>query len=212
MVFSQLENILSDLENTKEVQEGRQFPYLPYVFVGNQSVSFIIPVDGEKDRFVISQGRTLTAITWDGVSDAVTNVEKLGEVEDIPETIDNQINDAKADPSGRLWFGTIKMAPIVKGDSPPKTAALYSFGPNKVIRKQVSGISISNGLAFNEALKKAYYIDSTDTRVYQFDFDVKNGTICKSKCIVHYRPQSRNLLSYLKDFILLWFISTGCNN
>lgn len=148
-------------------------------FAGNNTVSFIIPAEGKKDRFVISQGRSLTAVTWDGISDKVTDVEKLGEVEDAPDTIDNQINDAKADPTGRLWFGTLKLAPIRKGGTLERKSALYSFESNKAIKKHVSEISISNGLAFNTELKKLYYIDSPDGKVYQFDFDISNGTISK---------------------------------
>lgn len=107
-----------------------------FTFAGNQIVSFIIPIEGNENRFLIAQGRSLIAVTWDGISDKVTDVEKVGEVEDAPETIDNQINDAKADRTGRLWFGTLKMEPIIRGDFTERHGALYSFGPNRAIKKQ----------------------------------------------------------------------------
>ncbi|KAJ8967887.1 hypothetical protein NQ314_002592 [Rhamnusium bicolor] len=67
-----------------------------------KNVSFIIPVQGKNDQFVISTDREITLITWDGESEEVSNLQKLYEVD---ENIETAINDGKCDPSGRLWAG-----------------------------------------------------------------------------------------------------------
>ncbi|XP_023312824.1 regucalcin-like [Anoplophora glabripennis] len=75
--------------------------------IGTNHVSLIIPVRGEKDKFLISIGRELAIVTWDGESEKVSNVRKLFEVDNDPNTIDNRFNDGKCDPSGRLWAGNV---------------------------------------------------------------------------------------------------------
>lgn len=44
-------------------------------------------------------------MTWDGESEKVSNVEKLYEVDNTLNTLDNRFNDGKCDSSGRLWAG-----------------------------------------------------------------------------------------------------------
>ena len=68
------------------------------------TVSLIIPIQGEKDKFVITVGRNVAIMTWDGVSSTPSDVKIVSTVHD--EKKDNRFNDGKADPTGRLWAGT----------------------------------------------------------------------------------------------------------
>lgn len=70
------------------------------------NVSFIIPVEGQKNQFVISRGKQIALISWDGESETVTILKTLYEVDD--QYPGNVFNDGKCDPSGRLWTGDIK--------------------------------------------------------------------------------------------------------
>lgn len=54
--------------------------------------------------------------------------------------------------------------------------SLYSYSGGK-FTKHVHPVSISNGLAWNVELKKFYYIDSLQRRVFQYDYDIEKGTI-----------------------------------
>lgn len=140
--------------------------------------SIIIPVEGEADTFVVTIDRKLVKITWDGVSDKILNVNVLGEVENEPETKNNRFNDGKADPTGRLWVGTLteEVEPL---KFPKANGNLYSYQSGKGFKQHVGGISISNGLAWNRDLKKFYYIDTLTFQDSEFDYDEVNGTICK---------------------------------
>lgn len=65
----------------------------------------VVPVDGTTDKFLVSIGRKLVVVTWDGIAPKVSHTELLIEVENKQGYFDNRFNDGKADPSGRLWAG-----------------------------------------------------------------------------------------------------------
>lgn len=73
-------------------------------------MSFIIPVEGQKDQFVISRGKQIALISWDGESDSISIIKTLYEVDE--QYPGNVFNDGKCDPSGRLWAGEHKISEI----------------------------------------------------------------------------------------------------
>lgn len=142
-----------------------------------EMVTFIIPIEGQKNKFAAGTGKHLSAISWDGISKKVTNIEKLAEVDTGPETAKNRINDAKADPRGRIFFGTMGHE-TEPGICEPNKGSVYSFYQGKLC-KLVGGMTVSNGLAWNETLKKFYFVDSAVRKIYQFDYNPDTGEICK---------------------------------
>ncbi|EFA03134.2 regucalcin [Tribolium castaneum] len=137
--------------------------------VAPKTASFIIPVEGAKDQFVISLNNELVIILWDGESDSAKIVEKLA-------SVDNKFNDAKCDSTGRLWAGGHTLNESDFMNSGP-LGHLFSLDSNKQLKKCLDKIRVANGLAFNDKVKKMYYIDSLAGTVDWFDFDVNSGTI-----------------------------------
>ncbi|CAH1118002.1 unnamed protein product [Phaedon cochleariae] len=155
--------------------------YTKAVIDTNKNVSLIIPVRGEKNKFVVTIGRQLVLIDWDGVSKNVSIIKILYEVENDPDSLDNRINDGKCDPSGRIWAGT--MGPERElGHFENEKGSLYTF-QNGQVKKHLGKIGISNGLAWNAELKKMYYNDTLKGSIYQYDFDIEKGTIGNGKPI-----------------------------
>lgn len=161
-------------------------------FVGPHQVSFIIPIEGKTNQFVISQQKELTRIFWDGTDEGLVEIEILAEVENSLGTLKNRFNVGKCDPLGRLWagkylslsnflneiLGTIstvpeKPYPLVY---PPK-GTLYCLCPEKRIKGHLNNIRVSNGIAFDAYLRKMYHIDSGNGAVNQYDFDLDKGAI-----------------------------------
>lgn len=65
--------------------------------------TFIIPVEGRAQHFVVGVGRKVVEIQWDGSQGGARVLRTVAEVDlDNP---DNRFNDAKADPRGRLFAG-----------------------------------------------------------------------------------------------------------
>ena len=83
----------------------------------------------------------------------------------------NRFNDGKCDPAGRLLAGTIDMAEREANGS------LYSLTPDKQLTKLLSGIRISNGLAWSPDYETLYYIDTPTREVKAFDYDLQTGQV-----------------------------------
>ena len=91
----------------------------------------------------------------------------------------NRFNDAKCDPAGRLWAGTMMM------EKPRKAiGSLYCLDTTLKLSKKLDGISISNGLAWNKANDRMYYIDTMQQKVQSFLFDLENGNIEKESDVL----------------------------
>jgi sugar lactone lactonase YvrE len=71
-------------------------------------VSFVIPLEGSKDKFVIAVGRNIAIMTWDGESSIPADLKYVCAVDNEKEVQNNRLNDGKADPTGRLWTGMIQ--------------------------------------------------------------------------------------------------------
>nr|CAD7455141.1 unnamed protein product [Timema tahoe] len=140
-------------------------------------VSLVVPIKGKKEQFVISVGRNIAILTWDGKSTAPTKVETLCSVDSDEDKIRNRFNDGKVDPTGRLWAGTMgpesKPAEVELGKG-----SLFSFSKDlKTPTTHLTNISIANGLAWPHDRKTMYYIDSLDLSVDALDYDKTTGKI-----------------------------------
>ncbi len=120
-------------------------------------------------------------------------------------------NDAKIDPAGRLWFGS-----VVEGNEHPHGGNLYSFespalrsdaipdcnfgGADTVsagdsdaistssnnagiLKKKWLGTKLSNGMAWNKAADKFYFSDSVEKSVFVFDYNKESGDISNRRVL-----------------------------
>ncbi len=87
----------------------------------------------------------------------------------------NRFNDGKCDPRGRLWAGTMEC------EEKSRTGALYNLDRELRVRRWLTGIGCSNGLAWTDDEKTMYYVDSPTRRVVAFDFDADEGSIANPR-------------------------------
>lgn len=71
---------------------------------------------------------------------------------------DLKFNDGKCDPSGAFWAGTMS-------HSTDGTAALYRLGPDHSVAPALTGLTISNGLAWTPDGSTLYHADTPTGRI-----------------------------------------------
>ncbi len=86
-------------------------------------------------------------------------------------------NDAKADPAGRLWFGS-----IVNDDEHPAGGNLFCLDKGTISCRQAD-TKIANGMAWSSDCKKFYFSDSLCHAVFVYDYDFDSGNISNRKVL-----------------------------
>jgi sugar lactone lactonase YvrE len=89
----------------------------------------------------------------------------------------NRCNDAKCDPSGRIWVGTMHTEAL------PGKGALYVY--DGTCRKVLDGRTVSNGLGWSPDGRVMYYIDSYDYAVLAYDFDPFTCNLTNGRVVVN---------------------------
>jgi sugar lactone lactonase YvrE len=91
---------------------------------------------------------------------------------------DNRFNDGKCDARGRFWAGTMN----TRGQ--PNRGSLYCLYPDLRLRTLVTGVGISNGIAWSSDQKTMYYIDTPTREVAAFDFDADTGDLSGRRVVI----------------------------
>lgn len=99
----------------------------------------------------------------------------------------NRMNDAKCDPSGRFWGGTIAT------DLAAGAGTLYRLDRDCTAHAVVGGLWVSNGLGWSPDGRTMYLIDSFAYGLDAFDFDAASGTLARRRRLVDV-PASEGLL------------------
>ncbi|XP_072169887.1 regucalcin-like [Diadema setosum] len=166
---------------------------LLYVDIYGQTIHRYDPTSSQADKVNIGEtvgavvttrsGRTLAAAKHRiGFVDWKTGgVETIVEVEEDKPT--TKFNDAKCDPMGRFWAGTMGMEDTSKGPgaTDKKQGSLYCLYPDRTIINRVQNVDISNGLAWTADRKTMYYVDSLTFGVDAFDYNIETGDIANRR-------------------------------
>jgi sugar lactone lactonase YvrE len=104
---------------------------------------------------------TLTLLRADGAVESVRPLVAPGS--------DLVLNDAECDARGVLWFGTVGSA--------PRAGALLRLEPGGDPEVVVSGVSMSNGIAWSPDGATLYHVDSASGTVDAFACDPAGGAL-----------------------------------
>ncbi|GAF21213.1 LOW QUALITY PROTEIN: gluconolactonase [Bacillus sp. JCM 19047] len=116
-----------------------------------------------------------------------------------------RFNDAKCDPSGRLWAGTMAF------DGQSTIGKLVVFDENEAIEEKRDGLTISNGMAWDEQ-KHLFYHNETvtsETAVFSYDPDDTRKITRVGTVPIHYdeyggAPDGMTIDSEGKLWVALW--------
>lgn len=92
---------------------------------------------------------------------------------------DVRFNDAKCDPLGRAFAGTMPY------DSQAGRGALFRLDDGPTATTILSETTLSNGLGWNPAGDTMYFVDSGSRQLRSFDFDLATGSLTNGRPFVH---------------------------
>ncbi|HVK21820.1 MAG TPA: SMP-30/gluconolactonase/LRE family protein [Actinokineospora sp.] len=118
-------------------------------------------------------GSTLTELRRGGYANP------LGPVFTGPSGV--RFNDAKCDPLGRLWAGTMH-------GSLPGQGVLYRVDLDGSVAPIRTGVGISNGLGWSPDGSRMYYVDTADRTLEVHDYDLASGEPTDGRVLVDFEP------------------------
>ncbi|XP_065221323.1 regucalcin-like isoform X2 [Planococcus citri] len=148
-------------------------------------VTFIVPIEGAEDTFLIGYGGELATVEWNGVSNTTKNFKTLRVLEENYPAV--RLNDGKVSPSGVIFAGSMGEK-LKDGQFPPKSGNLFAYDPStSTTKKLLSGLGIANGLTWSLDESIFYFIDSLSGQVKGYDYDSKNITLSNERVIFDFR-------------------------
>ncbi|MGI9505878.1 MAG: SMP-30/gluconolactonase/LRE family protein, partial [Geminicoccaceae bacterium] len=83
----------------------------------------------------------------------------------------NRLNDAKVDPSGAIWVGSMRL------DASKPSGGLYRISPTGEVMRADGGITVSNGMDWSPDQRTFYFVDTVPGKIYAYDVDPSLGAI-----------------------------------
>lgn len=156
-----------------DIPPGRLFKYNPasgqheqcFDLQGESVGGFTIQEDG---ALLLFMAKGAIKIWRDGEFETV--------VENIPGEENSRFNDVIADPSGRVFCGTMP--------SPDKLGKLYLLDHDGTITQVLDKIRCSNGIGFTPDRKHMYYTDSGAKTIYLFDYNANDSALSNQRVFV----------------------------
>ncbi len=99
-----------------------------------------------------------------------------------PRLSGNRFNDGKCDPAGRFLAGSMD------NNEKEASGSLYSLDREGALKTLLSGLRISNGLAWSPDAHTFYHIDTPTRQVMAFDYDLERGGISRARLAVSVPP------------------------
>jgi len=146
--------------------------------VGPGLVSIIIPYRAEPGSFIVTNANKVLKLNWETSESTLlaTVAPELNGQE--------RFNDAKCDPMGRLFIGTVLENP--GGGPVAEGGSLYRLESDGNFTKLSTGFTISNGMSWSNdpESKKFYFNDSEGRKIYSFDYCIQTGNISNKTLMI----------------------------
>ena len=90
----------------------------------------------------------------------------------------NRFNDAKCDPAGRLWAGTMD------DDEVAASGRLYRIDDLQTLRCIKDNVNLSNGLGWSPDGRTMYFVETLRGVIWAYDYDLAQGAATNERVFV----------------------------
>jgi D-xylonolactonase len=126
----------------------------------------------ERPGFIVGLAHAIVEVTLDPF-----NLVKRCEIETGKPG--NRLNDAKVDPQGRVWFGTMH------DREQENSGAFYRLDPDFSVHQVDGGYIVANGPAFSPDGSIVYHTDSSAREIYRLDVR-PDGSLANKRVLVRF--------------------------
>jgi len=119
--------------------------------------------------YTIQEDGSLLLFMEEGLVKLWKNNKLITLIEEVPALKGTRFNDVIADPTGRVFCGTM---PDKRGE-----AYLYRLDIDGTLTLILNKVGLSNGMGFTPDKKQMYFTDSKKGEIYVFDYNVKDGSL-----------------------------------
>lgn len=148
----------------------------------NISPSYIIPLEGYADRYIVSDSHTVTIIDWNGKDPIAKVRQQTFTVETDEKYATNVWNIAKISPSGQYVGGTFRKE--ICSSTPGDIAGLYQYTPEHGVKLLANNFKVAGGLDWNVEKELFYLVDSCNFVINEYKWDRKTGNLRKLYCTI----------------------------
>lgn len=95
-----------------------------------------------------------------------------------------RFNDARVDPGGALWVGSMRNNVAIDGSALPAGGTdgiLFRFDPDYRVSEWARGIGIANTLAWSPDHRTFYFADTLANRICAHDYDITRAHIARER-------------------------------
>lgn len=133
--------------------------------MGHEYVSFVIPT--KSGSLLTSQGKDIVELEWPSGGQASAHTI----VHSVEAGKKTRFNDAKCDPRGRLFAGTMSLEKSPAVPFEEEVGHLFSLDTDRKLHIMDSKYTLSNGLAWPQDMNRMFFIDSVMNKVFVYDYD-----------------------------------------
>lgn len=134
----------------------------------------VVPTADDDGGWMLAGGAGFAHLAADGT------VTVVGEPESVNAAA-MRMNDGKCDPAGRFWAGSMAWSKT------PGAGTLYRLDRDLSVSAVLTGLTISNGLAWPPDGSSVYFIDTPTQRVDRFTVGA-DGMLADRRPVVHVDP------------------------
>jgi sugar lactone lactonase YvrE len=131
--------------------------------------------------FALREGGGFTVAMRDGIWFVDPEGKPRRKIADAPyDPAHHRFNDGRADPQGRFWAGSMNE------QRDAGTGKLYRLDADLALIPMISGITISNGLAWSPDSRTMYHADTATRTISAWDFDPLTGDVANRRMFAQF--------------------------
>ena len=95
-----------------------------------------------------------------------------------------RLNDARVDPRGSLWLGSMRnnvRSDGSSGEAGGTDGILYRLDPGGIVTEWKRDVGIANTLVWSPRKDRFYFADTLKNIIWRYDYDTRTGRICNER-------------------------------